>query len=102
MSQRVVGIAELQVSADPSETLVACSLGSCIGIAIYDPEVRVGGMLHFILPDSSMAPQKAGTKPAMFADTGIPRLFADRVGQGKGNPGYILERGLTGRWDSGR
>lgn len=77
MSQRVVGIAELQVSADPSETLVAYSLGSCMGIAIYDPEVRVGGMLHFILPDSSMDPQKASAKPAMFADTGIPRLFKE-------------------------
>ncbi len=77
MSQRVVGIAEMQVSADPSETLVAYSLGSCIGLAIYDPEARVGGILHFMLPDSSLDPPKASAKPAMFADTGIPRLFRE-------------------------
>lgn len=82
MSQRVVGIAELHVSADPSETLVAYSLGSCIGLAIYDPEVRVGGMLHFMLPDSSLDLPKASVKPAMFADTGIPRLFKEAYALG--------------------
>ncbi len=82
MSQRVVGIAELHVSADPSETLVTYSLGSCIGIAIYDPKVRVGGMLHLMLPESSLDPHKASIQPAMFADTGIPRLFDEAYALG--------------------
>lgn len=72
---KVVDIADLQVSDDPRVTLVTYSLGSCIGVAIWDPKAQVGGMLHYMLPDSSISPDKAKTNPAMFADTGIPRLF---------------------------
>ena len=51
------------------------SLGSCIGVTIWDPEVRVGGMIHYMLPESTLSPEKAKARPAMFADTGIPLLF---------------------------
>ncbi len=72
---QVVDIADLQVSNDPRVTLVTYSLGSCIGVVIWDPREHVGGMLHYMLPDSSLSPDKAKANPAMFADTGIPRLF---------------------------
>ncbi len=65
----------MAISTNPEATLVTYSLGSCIGVAIYDPIVKVGGMLHFMLPDSSLDPGKAQKKPYMFADTGIPLLF---------------------------
>jgi chemotaxis protein CheD len=71
----VVGIAELAVSNNPDLTLVTYSLGSCLGVAMYDPVARVAGLLHAMLPDSSIAPQKAAAQPAMFVDTGIPSLF---------------------------
>lgn len=71
----IVDIADLRVSGDPKVDLVTYSLGSCIGVAIWDPEVRVGGLLHYMLPESSISPEKARANPAMFADTGIPRLF---------------------------
>jgi chemotaxis receptor (MCP) glutamine deamidase CheD len=75
LMDKVVDIADLQVSKDPKADLVTYSLGSCIGVAIWDPEVRVGGMLHYMLPQSSISPEKAKANPAMFADTGIPQLF---------------------------
>jgi chemotaxis protein CheD len=65
----------MKVSDDPEVTLVAHSLGSCVGVAVYDPEVRVGGLLHFLLPESSDA-DKAKERPFMFAQTGIP-LFLE-------------------------
>jgi len=71
----VVDIADLAVSKDPNATLITYSLGSCIGVAIWDPVARVGGMLHYMLPDSTLSPDKAASSPAMFADTGIPKLF---------------------------
>lgn len=74
-NQVVVDIADMAVSADPNETLITYSLGSCIGLMIYDPVARVGGMLHYMLPEASVSPQKAETNPAMFCDTGVPRLF---------------------------
>ena len=71
----VVDIADCQVSDDPAGQLVTYSLGSCIGVAIWDPEAHVGGMIHYMLPESSLSPEKAKANPAMFADTGLPVLF---------------------------
>ena len=71
----VVGVADMKVSIDPESVLVTYSLGSCIGVSVYDPVVRAGGLLHFMLPDSTLDPVKAKNNPCMFADTGIPSLF---------------------------
>lgn len=71
----LVGVADMKVSNDPESILVTHSLGSCIGVAVYDQRVHAGGLLHFMLPDSSIDPGKAQEKPCMFADTGIPLLF---------------------------
>jgi len=73
----IVGIADMQITNDPDATLITYSLGSCIGVAIYDPAARVGGLLHYMLPDSSIDLQKAQQNPWMFADTGIPLLFKE-------------------------
>ena len=71
----IVDIADSQVTDDSRSVLVTYSLGSCIGVTIWDPEAHVGGMLHYMLPDSSISPERARTSPSMFADTGLPRLF---------------------------
>lgn len=70
-----VGVGDMKVSNEPEAVLVTYSLGSCIGIAIYDSVARVGGLLHFMLPESSLDSEKAKRKPHMFADTGIISLF---------------------------
>ena len=44
-------------------------------ITVYDPVVKVGGLLHFMLPESGLDPSKAKERPFMFGDTGIPLLF---------------------------
>ena len=71
----IVGVSDMKISNTPGTVLVTYSLGSCIAVAIYDPIVRIGGMLHFMLPDSELDPEKAQNNPFMFADTGIPGLF---------------------------
>ena len=75
MGHVVISIADCRVSADPEVEFITFSLGSCIGVTIWDPEKRVGGMLHCLLPDSALAPHKGEVNPAMFADTGLPQLF---------------------------
>ncbi len=74
-TQIVVDIADMQVSADPKSDLITYSLGSCIGVAIWDATAHVGGMLHYMLPDAALSPEKAKANPPMFANTGIPALF---------------------------
>lgn len=71
----IVGVADMAVSGHFDDVIITYSLGSCIAVVIHDPLAGVGGMLHFMLPESSMDPEKARNKPAMFADSGIPALF---------------------------
>ena len=78
----VVGIADLKVTADPEDILITYALGSCIAVCVYDPKVRVGGMIHFMLPVSQKYEKKALENPAMFGDTGIPLLFHEMYDHG--------------------
>jgi chemotaxis protein CheD len=71
----VVGVADMVVSNDSSAEIVTYSLGSCLGITIYDPVRKIGGLLHLMLPDSTIDAAKAVNVPFMFVDTGVPRLF---------------------------
>jgi chemotaxis protein CheD len=75
MTNLIVGIGDCQVSKDPESAITTYALGSCTGLMIYDPVARVGGLLHFMLPESSLDPAKAAKNPFQFADTGIPTLF---------------------------
>ncbi len=71
----VVGVGDMAVSNVEHVTLSTFALGSCVGIVVFDPIARAGGLLHLMLPDSTLSPDRATKKPAMFADTGIPMLF---------------------------
>ncbi len=74
----VIDISDAKVSDNPDDVLVTYSLGSCIGVSLYDPAAHVGGMLHYQLPTSTMDPSRAQSKPFMFADTGM-KLLMDKL-----------------------
>ena len=86
-NRQVVGISDMKVSKNPKEHLITVSLGSCIGIAIWDHVAKVGGLLHYMLPDSRLDKERARSNPYMFGDSGIPMLFkmAYRLGASKQN-----------------
>jgi chemotaxis protein CheD len=71
----MVGMAEFAVSHDPAVTLCSYPLGACLGIAIYDPVTRVGGLLHSLLPASAIDPRRAADRPAMFLDSGLNAML---------------------------
>ena len=73
----VVGIADMKLSGSGDDQLITHALGSCLGITVYDPAVKVGGMLHVMLPQSSIDPEKAAENPFMFVDSGVPLLFLE-------------------------
>lgn len=75
MGDLIVGISDIKISNAPNDVIITYALGSCIGISVYDPVAKVGGLLHYMLPDSTLDEKKAKDNPAMFADTGIPALF---------------------------
>jgi chemotaxis protein CheD len=78
----VVHVSDARVSARPEDVLVTYALGSCIGVTVYDPVARCGGMLHYQLPTSTMDAQRAAERPCMFADTGLQHLLAELAAAG--------------------
>ncbi len=79
---RVVDISDMLVSDRPDDALVTYSLGSCIGLVLYDPAATVGGMLHCMLPLSKMDRIRAKSRPCMFADTGVQALLQAMFARG--------------------
>jgi chemotaxis protein CheD len=75
MNQLVVGVGDAGVSSDPDSVILTYALGSCIAVMLLDPVAKVAGMVHYMLPESSLSSEKANSRPWMFADTGIPLLL---------------------------
>jgi chemotaxis protein CheD len=82
----VIGIGEFSVTTSPDAEIVTHALGSCVAVCLWDSVTHVAGMLHFLLPEAKLNPERAAKQPATFADTGIPLLFqaAYRAGAVKG------------------
>jgi chemotaxis protein CheD len=75
MRQIVVGVGDGGVSRNPDSTIVTYALGSCVAVILYDPVAKVAGMLHYMLPESSISSGSTNPRPWMFADTGVPLLL---------------------------
>ncbi|MCI9492912.1 MAG: chemotaxis protein CheD [Lachnospiraceae bacterium] len=67
-----VGMADLNICKAP-DMITTLGLGSCIGIAVYDPVLKIGGLAHIMLPDSTQ--MRNNSNIAKFADTGIEELI---------------------------
>jgi len=78
----IIGISDANISNNPQDILETHSLGSCIGVCLYDPTTTIGGMLHYQLPSSTMNPARAKQNPLMFADTGIKFLIEKILSMG--------------------
>lgn len=83
-----VGMADLQVAKAP-DSLTTLGLGSCIGLTLYDPVSKVGGLVHYMLPDSTKL--KNNTNIAKFGDTGIRELYKQVVANGA-NPRRLVAK----------
>jgi chemotaxis protein CheD len=70
-------MADCRVVQGPGPPLVTYALGSCIAVILFDPVALVGGMLHFMLPDSALDPARSADNPFLFADTGVPILLRE-------------------------
>ncbi|WP_267639254.1 chemotaxis protein CheD [Haloarchaeobius amylolyticus] len=77
-----VGISEFVVRGKESEeTLKSYGLGSCLAIALYDPDSGIGGLAHVMLPDGDAA-DGADTQPGKYADTAIRAMLRRMVEKG--------------------
>lgn len=69
-----VGMADLNTSKYPG-VLTTLGLGSCVGITLYDPIEKIGGLAHVMLPDSTQI--RDNQNKAKFADTGTIQLVEE-------------------------
>lgn len=83
-----VGIADLNLVLDPG-VIMTIGLGSCIGIAIYDKSLKVAGLAHIMLPDSTQF--KSANNPMKFADLAIPILIEKMEKQGCKKSGIVAK-----------
>lgn len=70
-----LGAGEIAVASEPGMVLQTLGLGSCVAVIILEPTLRMVGMAHIALPDSSIDLEKARVLPGYFADTGLVRLM---------------------------
>lgn len=86
-----VGMADLKVCASP-DGITTLGLGSCVGVVLYEPTLKICGMVHVMLPDSTAV--RNNTNIAKFADTGIKELL--RLLEAKGINRLRLKAKIAG------
>jgi chemotaxis protein CheD len=79
--KHIVGMADRKVGKN-GDILITYALGSCLALMIYDPVEKVGGLLHAMLPQYNINPEKARRNPNMFVDTSVPLLFKEVYAMG--------------------
>ncbi len=94
--KHVVYVGDMK-TGENGDVLVTHALGSCLGLMVYDPVAQVGGLLHAMLPLSSINPQKARANPFMFVDTGVPTLFKTLYNIGGQKARLIVKAAGCGR-----
>lgn len=78
-NQVLVPISKIVTSNQPDDILVVYGLGSCVAVIMYDSRLRLGGMLHALLPESRVSPN--GHIPK-FVNQGIPLLLEAMLNMG--------------------
>jgi chemotaxis protein CheD len=77
----------------PDDTLVTLGLGSCVAIVLHDPEARVGGMAHVLLPEPALSRDQGNA--SKFATTAVPALVQEMARLGA-RPGRLKARLVGG------
>lgn len=67
------------------DVLITYSLGSCVGVTLYDKELGLGGLLHCLLPQAKMNPERSEKNPYMFVDSGFTMMLEQFIKRGS-NP----------------
>jgi chemotaxis protein CheD len=75
----VVRVAEYKTGR-AGETLLTIGLGSCVAVALYDAEAKVGGLAHILLPSPALS--RRDQNPGKFPQTAIPLLVQEMLAAG--------------------
>ena len=81
-SNITVDISDMKIADKPTDVIVTYSLGSCVGLTLFDPIAGIGAMIHCMLPLSKIDREKAKIKPYMFVDTGVAAMLGQMYAMG--------------------
>jgi chemotaxis protein CheD len=106
-----VGLGEQVISRDLNDVLVAYGLGSCLGIAMIDPVLRISGLLHAVLPHWTTGMEPMDPASSKYVDSGIERLLSAMVKEGAnkhrlvvrmaGGANMLISPGMTTSFEIG-
>jgi chemotaxis protein CheD len=88
---QIIGISDMKISSNEDDVLITYSLGSCLGLTLWDPVANIGGLLHCMLPLSKIDPDKAKVKPFMFADSGISIMLQNFFDKGATRKNLVVK-----------
>ncbi len=71
----MVGVGDCRIAAAPDGYLATYALGSCVAVVAYDWKMKIGGLLHAMLPEASIDPPRAASQPFSYVDSGIAEMI---------------------------
>lgn len=74
MKEHRVRVADYRVATGDA-VIATIGLGSCVAITLHDPQARIGGLAHILLPAESLS--RDTSNPAKFPGTAVPLLLAE-------------------------
>ena len=83
--KRNVGMGQIALSKAPA--LLCSVLGSCVGLTLYHPRLKIGALAHIVLPAAS----GRGAVPGKFADTALPHMLAKLAKAGATREGLVAK-----------
>jgi chemotaxis protein CheD len=92
----VVSISDMKVTSRSKDVLVTHALGSCLGLAAYDPVAGVAGLIHCLLPLSRDNKEPA-KNPYMYVNLGVPQLMRTMFGRGAIRENLIIKAAGCGK-----
>lgn len=92
MGINYIGIGDIAVSDCADDIIKTMALGSCVGVMVHDPKLKIAAMAHIALPDSKVRSGSEIGKPGRYADTGVPLLAKAMIKMGsKGGRSLIVK-----------
>lgn len=79
MNDGIARMGEVAFSSPSLPEVRALGLGSCIGLCMFDPVVKVGCIVHIMLPEARLNGQD---QPAKYADTAVPYVIEQMGARG--------------------
>ena len=78
----IVGVSDCKLSADRTDSVITCALGSCLGVSLFDTVTHTVGILHIMLPTSQYRSLDQDLNPFMYANTGLPIFLQEILSRG--------------------